>query len=48
MASRRQQTKRGKQKLILAVGVTALIILIVLIRRTYDFFEKIFSVKGGN
>ena len=48
MASRRQQTKRGKQKLILAVGVTALIIFDRFDRRTYDFFEKIFSVKGGN
>ena len=40
MASRRQQTKRGKQKLILAVGVTALIILIVLIVGLTTFLKK--------
>ena len=40
MASRRQQTKRGRQKLILAVGVTVLIILIVLIVGLTTFLKK--------
>ena len=40
MASRRQQTSRRKQKLILAVGVAALIILIAVVAGLTTYLKK--------